>query len=93
MLNLVCTLSPVKLQNCLNCEAAELCHCTIVKLIKLLECDTDCPSKPVLFSAMAKRKLQLDDLDDIKEPIPHASIHGVIKSPLPKMKKGKKGNY
>ena len=42
---------------------------------------------------MAKRKLELDDLDSISELIPHASIHGVIKSLSPKMKKGKKGHY
>ena len=42
---------------------------------------------------MAKRKLELDDLDSINEPIPHASIHGVIKSLSSKMKKGKKGHY
>ena len=29
---------------------------------------------------MAKRKLELDDLDSVDEPIPHASIHGVVKS-------------
>lgn len=42
---------------------------------------------------MAKRKLELDDLDSVDEPIPHASIHGVVKSLSPKMKKGRKGNY
>ena len=42
---------------------------------------------------MAKRKLELDDLDTINELIPHASIYGVIKSLSPKMKKGKKGHY
>ena len=42
---------------------------------------------------MAKRKLELDDLDSVDEPIPHASIHGVVKSISPKMKIGRKGNY
>ena len=42
---------------------------------------------------MAKRKLELDDLDSVDKPIPHAYIHGIIKSLSPKMKKGRKGNY
>ena len=40
---------------------------------------------------MAKRKLELDDLEDT-EPVPHACVHGVIKSISP-MKKGRKSNF
>lgn len=40
---------------------------------------------------MAKRKLELDDLDDT-EPVPHASLHGVIKSLSP-MRKGRKSDF
>ena len=40
---------------------------------------------------MAKRKLELDDLED-KEQAPHASIHGVIKSLSP-MKKGRRSDF
>ena len=43
------------------------------------------------LGTMAKRKLELDDLEDA-EPLPHASIHGVIKSLSP-MKKGRKCEF
>ena len=39
---------------------------------------------------MAKRKLELDDLEDT-EPVPHASLHGVIKSLSP-LRKGTKSD-
>ena len=38
---------------------------------------------------MAKRKLKIDNLDDITEPIPTASLHGVIQTVSPI----KKANY
>lgn len=41
---------------------------------------------------MAKRKLELDNLEDITEHIPAASIHGVIQSLSP-LKKGKQSSY
>ena len=41
---------------------------------------------------MAKCKLELDELDSVDKPIPHAYIHGVVKSLSPKMK-DRKGNY
>ena len=41
---------------------------------------------------MAKRKLEIDTLDDITEPIPTASLHGVIQT-LSQIKKGKQTNY
>ena len=40
---------------------------------------------------MAKRKLELEDLEKT-DPVPHASLHGVIKSLSP-IKKGKKSDF
>ena len=41
---------------------------------------------------MAKRKLELDDLQEITDPVPAASLHGVIQSLSP-LKKGKQCDY
>ena len=64
-------------------------HCVLIVFIVLM------PTNEFLFLAlqiMAKQKLEIDTLDDITEPIPTASLHGVIQTVSP-IKKGKQTNY
>ena len=64
--------------------------CVLIMFIVLM------PTNEFLFLAlqiMAKRKLEIDTLGDITEPIPTASLHGVIQT-VSLIKKGTimKGN-
>ena len=41
---------------------------------------------------MAKRKLEIEDVEDMKEPVPTASVHGIIQTISP-IKKGQSSDY